>query len=97
VALEEIQYAYQKHNDKSRIIIIYDVAQGKNMNGTNNCTELFYDRKKSSVEDFIFDVMQLITNHHDNTYNKKQSEAFGGLVLAGLGLLLLGAVFSGKK
>jgi hypothetical protein len=95
-ALNEIQYAFQKYNDKSRIIIIYDAAKGKNMKGTDNCTELFFDRKKYSMEQFISQVMGIITNHH-TSYSKKQSDAVGGLVLAGLGLLLLGAVFSGKK
>lgn len=97
VALDEIQYAYQKHQDKSRIIIIYDAQKGKNITGAGNCTELFFDRKKSTSEKFIADVMGFITNHHNASFSNKQTEAFGGLVLAGLGLLMLGAIFTGKK
>ena len=96
VALEEIQFAFRKHNDKSRIIIIYDAAEGKNMQGTDNCTELFFDRKKYTVEKFISMVMNKIMEHHEGQ-SKKQTEALGGLLLAGLGLLLLGAAFSGNK
>jgi len=96
IALEEIQFAFRKHNDKSRIIIIYDAAKGKNMHGTDNCTEQFFDRKKDTVEQFISEVIGIIMQHHEGQ-SKKQTEALGGLLLAGLGLLLLGAAFSGNK
>ena len=80
------------------IVIIYDSAQGKNMKGTENCTELFFDRKKMQPEQFITNVMNIIVDKHNTWHaSKKQSEAFGGLVLAGLGLLFLGAVLSNDK
>lgn len=88
IAEQEIQYAYNRLKDKSAIIIIYDAAQGKNIKGTNFCTELFFDRGKENTERFTARVMNTIINHHNK--NKKQNEAFAGLLLAGLGLLLLG-------
>ena len=94
VALEEIGYAFSRFQDKSRIIIIYDRARGKNMMGTDQCTELYFDRNTETQEAFIQKVIQSIRNKEKkNTDN----EALAGFVLAGLGLLFLGAVLSGKK
>ncbi|MBS1587159.1 MAG: hypothetical protein JSS82_16615 [Bacteroidetes bacterium] len=99
VALEEIQYAYKILKDKSKIIIIYDVAQGKNMKGTDGCTELYYNRKTQTPESFIANVMRRIQNQHAalTRVAKQNDEALAGLILAGLGLLLLGALTTSKK
>jgi hypothetical protein len=100
VALEEIQYAYEQFHDKSKIIIIYDAAQGKNMNNTDRCTELFYDRGKfTSADVFVQHVLNSIRISETKlaAKKKKENDAVGNFVLAGLGLLLLGGLLSDDK
>lgn len=98
IAEQEIQYAHQKLIDKKNIIIIYDAVKGKNMRGTDQCTELFFDRRKENAEKFIARVMDTLKNTHNSKLKikKQNQDAFAGLVLAGLGLLLLGTALNSK-
>lgn len=100
VAKEEINYAFEQFHDEHKIIIIYDAARGKNLKNTAKCTELFYDKKEFKTTDaFVKHVLEQIQQKEEKlaAKAKKEKDAVGGFVLAGLGLLLLGAFLSDDK
>ena len=47
---EEIAIAFQHLNDKSKIIVVYDRHKGKNINGADNCTEIYIDSRAESTQ-----------------------------------------------
>lgn len=102
----EIVTAYNKLKDKSRIIIIYDAHKGKNLRGTDNCTEIFIDTKKQKAQEIVVSILEEIKlqqrknkaiNRSKTIRQENSSDAIGGILLAGLGLLLLGALLNNKK
>ncbi len=103
--LSEIDCAWKHLQDKSRILVIYDKKAGKNLKGAENCTEIFIDSDKMTFEEINKVVMaelallKLTVVPQKNTVKKKDSDLniLGGLVLAGLGLLLLGALVAEDK
>jgi hypothetical protein len=108
VVKEEIQLAYQKTMDPSRILVIYDKSRGKNLTGkiTDQFTRIDYDRNSFDPAALQNQVFKAIQNHQFiETINrvpkqtKKEDEmanALGALLGIGLGLVVLGAIF-GKK
>jgi hypothetical protein len=101
VVLEEIRIANRHLNNTSKIIIIYDKHRGKNLKGIDNCTEVFIDTRTESPKEVLSRIITEIQKHDTpRTTKSKQassSDLIGGLILAGLGLLFLGAVFEGDK
>ena len=96
-ALAEIRYAFERFHDKKRIIIIYDALIGKNMTHTDFCTELSFDRRKESPEEFIQKVLSTIKSNKPKGITKNANQdALPGLLIAGLALLILGVVLSKK-
>lgn len=99
--LEEIDIAWNHFKDKSRIIIIYDRPTGKNLQGGEHCTEIFIDSEKMSFEDInkiVFSQLSMLklsivpAKNLDKPKSDQTSNILGGLILAGVGLLLLGAL-----
>lgn len=84
----EIQAAYEHLQDKSRIVIVYDRV--KNLQHGQNCTEVYIDTSKNSVQEILQTTIQAI---HANEARKKSKQdtvnAIGALLLVGLGLLVL--------
>jgi hypothetical protein len=109
VVQQEIQLAYQKTKDPSKILVIYDKNQGKNLTGdiTDQFTRIDYDRNSFDPASLQKQVFQAIRNHQYfeglNSPPKKEvtkqddvANAVGALLGIGLGLVVLGAIF-GKK
>ncbi len=96
---EEIEIAWNHLHDKSRIIIIYD--GDKNLTGTEHCTEIAVDSDKMTLEEITKSVLQEIHALNKTTVVpsknpvvgiKQEGGLIGALLVAGLGLLLLGAL-----
>jgi len=97
----EIEAAYTHLKDKSRILIIYDKKQGKNLINTEHCTEIYIDSGIENIEQIVQKIISSVKTKNNRSVNKAKAheqDALGGLLLAGLGLLLLGAILDdGKK
>jgi len=105
IVQEEIEIAWKKLHDKSRIIIIYDgVVGGKNLKGTDSCTEIFVDSNKENLQQITNKVIQELNQfnyqvvpHKKRDSSQKPENVLGGLIIAGLGLLLLGALLENES
>jgi hypothetical protein len=100
--LNEIQYAFSRFKDKSRILIIYDKAKGKNLSNTEYCTEFFIDSTKQAKEDILDQIFAELNRTRMSISATSASKGnndnvLAGILLAGLGLLLLGALLSSSK
>ncbi|MBI5914336.1 MAG: toll/interleukin-1 receptor domain-containing protein [Bacteroidetes bacterium] len=82
---QEIEYAFQHYHDKSRIIVIYDKSQGKNLSGADQCTQVFIDRKKE-LNESVKAILSTITNPSPKSVPREKENALGILLLLGLGL-----------
>ncbi len=101
VVHEEIQEAFKHLKDRSKIIIVYDSNVGRNLKGAEMFTEIYVDSNAQSIHDILQSILsELKTAESKNKVKTKKSsdsEVIGGLILAGLGLLLLGALIGGGK
>jgi hypothetical protein len=102
---EEIAIAWEKLHDKSRIVIIYDgVTGGKNLTGTEHCTEIFVDSDRMGLQEITNLVIQKLNQlnysvvpRQTNGKKANNENVLAGLLVAGLGLLLLGALLQDEK
>ena len=58
IVKQEIQYAWQKLKDKSKILVIYNFEKGKNIKGdiTNHFTEIYFDPYKGKYQFVAWDI-----------------------------------------
>lgn len=104
VVKEEINYAFEKFKDKSRIIVILDKRNIKKPITIPNCTEIVIDSQNHN-EYIINQILEKLKSAQKASNSKKKTslhkddnnDVVGGILLAGLSLLLLGALFSNKK
>ncbi|MEQ8531774.1 MAG: hypothetical protein RIF36_17115 [Imperialibacter sp.] len=95
---KEIEVAFEHLHDKAKIIIVYDSKVGKNLQGGEMCTEIFIDSSKPTQQ-----ILQTILNKIESQNGSKKNpqpqgnDVLGGILLAGLGLLLLGALLGDGK
>ncbi len=99
---EEIKVAWEHLHDKSKIIIIYDGV--KNLKDTQNCTEIIVDSDNMPLEQIAMKVMEKLKSNYavvppkNSVKNKNSNDnVLAGLLIAGLGLLLLGALLEESK
>lgn len=108
VVKEEIQLAYEKTLDASKILVVYDKRKGKNLTGpiTEKFTRIDYDPSSfdpASLQRQVFNAINYKQQQEAQAKakaSKKEKEdtanAVGALLGIGLGLVVLGAIF-GKK
>ena len=99
---QEVKTAFASLKDKSKILIIYN--KSKNLNHHENCTEVFIDASRDSMQTILNKVMQEIEKSKKAIKQKaplKKDEQtispLGGILLVGLGLLALDSLFNSKK
>jgi hypothetical protein len=101
IVQQEINTAFTHLKDKSKILIIYNKV--KNLKHNQNCTEVFIDAKKESSQEILAKAIDKIKVNQQITTTKrtvKQDDsisALGGILLIGLGLITLDAVFNSSK
>lgn len=95
---QEIEIAFQHLHDKSKIIIVYDYQVGKNIEGAEKCTEIFIDSSQSTQQ-ILKTILSRIELQNESKRNPqpKGSDVLVGILLAGLGLLLLGSLLDNGK
>ncbi|MBE2289859.1 MAG: hypothetical protein IAE95_09910 [Chitinophagaceae bacterium] len=97
---EEIAIAFQHLNDKSKIIVIFDRHKGKNIHGADNCTQIYIDSRAESTQQILERILAELKSKEIRKPTKKQTsteDIVGGILLAGLGLLVLGALLDNGK
>lgn len=97
---QEISIAFQQLNDKSKIIVVYDRHKGKNIKGADNCTEIYIDSRTETTQQILERILNELKSKEIKKSVKKQStteDVLGGILLAGLGLLLLGTLLDSGK
>ncbi|HTB07234.1 MAG TPA: hypothetical protein VK806_09800 [Bacteroidia bacterium] len=74
VVKQEIDYAFNYLNDKSKIIVIYDKHKGKNLKGdiTNHFTAFYHDDQTQDA--LLKELLETITHKEQVEASKKQSE-----------------------
>lgn len=86
IVQDEINLAFAKLRDRSRIIVIYDKRVGRNLNA-ENCTEVYIDIR-SDPQSIVNEITSTI-----KSVQKKGGGDFlsdlGALLLTGLGLFVL--------
>jgi hypothetical protein len=97
VVLQEVKEAFNHLKNKSKVIIIYD--SDKNLKGTQNCTEVFINSSKESIDDTLKKVMNELKEAKKMPAKKEENSGsiLGGILLVGLGLLALNALSDSKK
>ncbi len=90
VVQEEINIAFSKHHDKSKILVIYDKARGKNLTGAENCTEIYIDTR----EDVLKIVTEIVSKLKQPQPDNGILSALGGILLIGVGLFALTEIFN---
>ena len=94
---QEINIAFAKHKDKSRILVLYDKAKGKNLKGAENCTEIYIDTREDALK-IVIDIASKIKSKAENHLLSTLS----GILLIGVGLFALAEILEpvskpGKK
>ena len=106
IVKQEIEFAFDYLNDKSRIIVIYDKEKGKNLKGeiTSHFTPFYLDKYIDRQDELLKTIINTIAYKEKDTQmrtqqrNKKlqqekdDSNAVAALLGVGLGLLVLGAL-----
>lgn len=90
IVLDEINYAWQRFKDKSRIVVIYrtDIPKSLNPQTSLHCSEIFFNPQKQQMDDVIKHIMGVI--FQKETQKKRDKEIENGLLaLLGIGLGLL--------
>ncbi|MBI4649088.1 MAG: hypothetical protein HY738_21485 [Bacteroidia bacterium] len=112
IVKQEIEYSFEYLQDKSRILVIYDSSKGKNLKGetTIHFTPFYFDPIKNSQEVLLTEIINTISiKQRDEKIKKLRTQikirenetenykAIAAILGIGLGLVVLGALFSGKK
>ena len=100
IVKQEIEYAFQRLHDKSKIIVIYNSASGKNLTGdiTANFTEIYFDPFKKTTDEVTREVLQTIFMGEQTkqiVILEKQNQSKNELIALlgiGLGLFALSAL-----
>lgn len=85
---EEIDIAFSKFHDRSRILVIYDKKIGKNFSYAKNCTEVFIDTSQDVLKS-VNDISAKINSQLPKAESNSFLSSLSGLLLVGLGLLAL--------
>jgi hypothetical protein len=64
IVRQEIEYAYQRLHDKSKIIIIYGAKQSKKVNLIDHATEIYYTPHEESTDQVIKRIFDVIFKKH---------------------------------
>ncbi len=97
IVQKEIEAAYEHLHDKSRIVIVYDRV--KNIRNSLNCTEVYIDASKNSVQQILEQTIREIQGNQQHTVKKNRQNTvntIGAILLVGLGLLALNSLSSSK-
>lgn len=88
--MEEINIAFSKHHDKSKILVVYDKFRGKNLSGVEKCTTVYIN----TGENVFKNVNEIAVKLKAVTPQKEDGflSALGGILLVGLGLFALNEV-----
>ena len=105
IVRQEIEFAFRYLQDKSKILVIYDKHQGKNLTGkiTEYFTPFYFDKFENKQEELLRSIISTISHIEKNEIIKKQkseiqrlerqrndSNALAAFLGIGLGLLILG-------
>ncbi|OFX59613.1 MAG: hypothetical protein A2046_05270 [Bacteroidetes bacterium GWA2_30_7] len=111
IVKQEIEFAFNYLNDKSKIIVIYDKLKGKNLSGeiTSHFTSFYFDEFENRQDKLLEKIINTISHKEKDKVivqqsnkistlkkQKDDSNALAALIGVGLGLLVLGAIFSKK-
>lgn len=96
---EEIEYAYQIYQNKSKIVVIYNFLKGKTLQGeiTNHFTEIYFNPRTENFDQIINKkiIPKIINENYKETKEKElkqQRNALLTLVGIGIGMVLLGSL-----
>jgi hypothetical protein len=99
---EEIRLAYLRFHDKSKIITVFDAKQGRNLKGLEHCTAIFIDSATQGTTQVLEKILEAVKKKDAKSSLivppvTDNSNVLAGILLAGLGLLLLGALLGDNK
>lgn len=93
VVRDEIDIAFKKLADRSKILVVYDRKKGKNLSAAINCTEVYIDTQDDPLK-----IVTQITAAIKNVQSKPQQNSFlsslGGILMIGVGLFALNELLS---
>lgn len=103
IVKKEIEYALSVFPNPRNIIIVYSVPNGKNLQGTEGCTETFFDPRTQTVDQAVQEILQKIwekkiEEQSNNSLQKHVQEtnqpnnALLALLGIGVGFLALAAL-----
>lgn len=90
---EEIKIAASKLHDRSKILVIFDIGVGKNLNGTENFTEVYINRS-SPVETILEKIILKVKSIQSKGSNQGGFlSVLGPILLTGVALFALSSIF----
>ena len=92
VVQDEIQVAFSKHKDRSKILVVYDKSIGKNLAGAENCIEVYIDKKDDALA-IVTSIAKRIKEIRPNTDSTFLS-TLAGILLIGVGLFAMAEILS---
>jgi hypothetical protein len=91
--IEEIRIASSKLHDKSKILVIYDISVGKNLNGADSFTEVYINRS-SPVETILEKIISRVKAIQSKGNNQGGFlSVLGPILLTGVALFALSSIF----
>ncbi|TAF74445.1 MAG: hypothetical protein EAZ53_08635 [Bacteroidetes bacterium] len=96
VVKQEIELAFKYLNDKSKILVIYDKQNGKNLTGdiVEHFTPFYFDQSENK-QDLL--LQKIIGTIKEKEVKRTNSNALAAILGIGLGLLILGSLSENKK
>ncbi len=94
VVRKEIEVAFRRHHDKSRILVVYDIGRGKNLAGMENCTEVMIDLRGQRADEMVNVIATKLKQAGTKGANSNDfMGVLGSILLVGVGLFALAELF----
>lgn len=95
VVRQEIQIAFNKHRDRSRILVVYDLGSKRTLAGTEHCTEVIIDVHQQRADEIVNLIAEKLKKAKTSANENGLMSALGNILLIGVGLFALSEIFSG--
>lgn len=93
IVQEEIRIAYSKLHDKSKILVIYDLNVGANLQGADNFTKVLIDRTwpvEQIIEKIVSEIKKI---QKKGNSDEGFLSVLGPILLTGVALFALSSIF----
>ncbi len=96
VVRQEIDVAFRKHGDRSRILVVYDKGNGRNLSGMESCTEVMIDVHHQQADEIVRTIAEKLKQSGPKSPDNSFMAVLGSILLVGVGLFALLELFEAE-